>query len=57
VARPAADGWLYYLVEETDAAPATGRTLHWAPLAHWLPRLNQQDRKALVATVKFLQVG
>ena len=57
VARPAADGWLYYLVQETDAAPAGEQVLHWAPLAHWLPRLNQEDRKALVAAVKFLQGG
>lgn len=55
VTRPSQAGWLYYLVEETDTAPAADQVLHWAPLPHWLSRLGQEDRKALVATVKFLQ--
>jgi hypothetical protein len=60
VERPAARGWLYYLIEECAppqplrADAAAESTLAWYDLAGVLPRLPAEDRKAVALAIRYL---
>ena len=57
VGRPNDAGWLYYLVEEAHPPQEADQGLLWDVLPALAPRLEQEDRKALVLAVRFLGRG